>query len=69
MIRAAVVSILLVLAPAPEKPAPEAGRAVTPKTAPLTCCKMCTRGKACGNSCIARNKTCRQPPGCACDAK
>ncbi len=31
------------------------------------CCKVCTTGKACGNSCIARNKTCHQPPGCACD--
>jgi len=27
----------------------------------------CDTGKACGNSCIARNLTCHQPPGCACD--
>lgn len=33
-----------------------------------TCCKICRKGKACGNSCIARWKTCHQPPGCACDA-
>jgi hypothetical protein len=33
------------------------------------CCKICTVGKACGNSCISRNYTCRQPPGCACDAR
>ena len=32
------------------------------------CCKICRKGKACGNSCIARWKTCRKPPGCACDA-
>lgn len=31
------------------------------------CCKTCHKGKACGNSCIARNKQCHQPPGCACD--
>lgn len=31
------------------------------------CCKVCKKGKACGNSCINRNYTCRQPPGCACD--
>jgi hypothetical protein len=31
------------------------------------CCRVCTTGKACGNSCIARNRTCRQPPGCACN--
>jgi hypothetical protein len=31
------------------------------------CCKICTTGKACGDSCISRNYTCHQPPGCACD--
>jgi hypothetical protein len=31
------------------------------------CCKVCHKGKACGNSCIARDKICHQPPGCACD--
>ena len=34
---------------------------------PMACCKVCTKGKACGNSCIARDKVCHQPPGCACD--
>jgi len=29
------------------------------------CCKICTVGKACGDSCIARNKQCHKPPGCA----
>ncbi|HXF96635.1 MAG TPA: ComEC/Rec2 family competence protein [Gemmatimonadales bacterium] len=33
------------------------------------CCRICTRGKACGNTCISRGYTCRQPPGCACDAR
>ncbi len=40
---------------------------VTPRPAPRRCCRICRRGKACGNSCIARNLTCRQPPGCACN--
>ena len=31
------------------------------------CCRICTKGKACGNSCISRRYTCHQPPGCACD--
>lgn len=31
------------------------------------CCKVCSTGKACGNTCIARWKTCRVGPGCACD--
>jgi hypothetical protein len=34
---------------------------------PMACCKICTKGKACGNACIARDKECHQPPGCACD--
>ena len=33
------------------------------------CCNVCTVGKACGNSCINQSYTCRQPPGCACNAR
>lgn len=32
-----------------------------------SCCKICTTGKACGNSCISRSYTCHQPIGCACN--
>ena len=32
------------------------------------CCKVCRAGKACGDSCIARDKTCHKGKGCACDA-
>jgi hypothetical protein len=41
----------------------------TPPTQPPTtpCCRVCTTGKACGNTCIARKRTCRTPPGCACN--
>ena len=31
------------------------------------CCKVCKKGKACGDSCIARNKECHKGKGCACD--
>lgn len=31
------------------------------------CCKICHKGKACGNSCISRAYTCHKGPGCACD--
>lgn len=31
------------------------------------CCKTCRKGKACGDSCIADEKTCHKGPGCACD--
>ncbi len=32
-----------------------------------SCCKTCRKGKACGNSCISRKKSCRKGVGCACD--
>lgn len=31
------------------------------------CCKICTKGKACGNTCISRGYTCHVGPGCACN--
>jgi hypothetical protein len=31
------------------------------------CCKICKKGKACGDSCISKDKTCHKQPGCACD--
>lgn len=34
---------------------------------PQQCCRVCSIGKACGNSCISVDKQCHQPPGCACD--
>jgi hypothetical protein len=34
-----------------------------------SCCKICTRGRACGNTCISRSYVCHRPPGCACVAK
>ena len=35
--------------------------------APRECCKICRKGKACGDSCISRDKDCNKPPGCACN--
>jgi len=32
------------------------------------CCKTCKKGKACGDSCIAKDDVCDKPKGCACDA-
>jgi hypothetical protein len=31
------------------------------------CCKHCSTGYACGNSCISRSKQCHKGRGCACD--
>lgn len=34
---------------------------------PSGCCKICRKGKACGNSCISASYTCHKGPGCACN--
>ncbi len=40
----------------------------TPMPTPVEgCCKVCRTGKACGDTCIARNKACHVGPGCACN--
>ena len=39
----------------------------TPQPARRPCCRICRKGKACGDSCISRSYTCRKPPGCACN--
>lgn len=31
------------------------------------CCKVCTQGKACGDTCISNSYNCNTPPGCACN--
>lgn len=31
------------------------------------CCKVCTTGKACGDTCIPVTQQCRTTGGCACD--
>ena len=36
-------------------------------TGPIACCRVCTKGKACGDSCIAREKQCTKLSGCACN--
>ena len=33
-----------------------------------TCCKVCDKGKACGNTCISRRFDCHVGRGCACNA-
>ena len=48
-------------------PRPTAGQPVPTNPPARTCCKICTSGCACGNSCISCSKTCHQPPGCACN--
>lgn len=38
------------------------------KNESLSCCKICSKGKACGDSCISKTKTCHKTAGCACDS-
>lgn len=52
--------------PQPVVPPPAAPQP-PPPPARGPCCKTCRAGKACGDTCISRDKTCQQPPGCACD--
>lgn len=33
-----------------------------------SCCKVCGKGKACGNSCIRADYNCRKGRGCSCNA-
>jgi len=50
----------------PLPPLSATGRVRTPRAA-RSCCRICTRGKACGNSCISRRYTCHRGRGCACN--
>lgn len=31
------------------------------------CCKRCTKGKPCGDTCIEKTETCKKGAGCACE--
>jgi hypothetical protein len=37
-----------------------------PTAKPLGCCKVCSTGKPCGDTCISQDKVCHVGPGCAC---
>ncbi len=50
---------------APATPAAVPGDAAS--ITAVACCRVCRKGKACGNSCISRAKTCHKGPGCACN--
>ena len=67
---AATLAIAVVPAIHPRPPSSSSitDSAITSTEAALrTCCKICRKGKACGDSCIARDKDCHKPPGCACN--
>jgi len=66
----ALVTILMFAAPAFAK---DTGKAKASGAAgscrqKSECCKVCTKGHACGDNCISASKTCNKGQGCACDA-
>jgi hypothetical protein len=58
----ALAALLLAAGPASLSPC-----AVAAEGFARGCCKTCSAGKACGDSCIARSKTCHKGKGCACN--
>jgi hypothetical protein len=46
-------------------PPPTSAATCTPRS---SCCRVCGKGKACGNSCISRKLVCHKGHGCACDS-
>ena len=54
--------------PLPQRSKPKYPVKQEPTEAIGECCKFCRKGKACGNTCISRDKNCTVVPGCACDA-
>jgi len=43
------------------------GKRLDQDDAPIACCKVCKKSKACGDSCIKKTYNCSKPKGCACD--
>ena len=43
------------------------GKRLDQEEAPIACCRVCKKGKACGDSCIKKTYNCTKPKGCACD--
>lgn len=55
-------------APMPIAEALAAGEFDLPVSLTAPCCRICTVGRACGNSCISARLNCRVGVGCACNA-
>jgi hypothetical protein len=73
--RAVALGLLLVLAPNVDARADQAPAITKPlpkstatAEAPAQCCRMCKKGKPCGDGCISAERQCKKEPGCACAA-
>lgn len=63
MAKSMLLSLLLALIAPDTQPEPECASAPD-----AICCKTCKKGKACGDTCIAKDDVCDKPKGCACNA-
>jgi hypothetical protein len=69
---AMVLTMLFVASPVTELRAeqerglPELNLPVLTADTPKQCCRVCRRGKVCGNGCISQERQCTKEPGCAC---
>jgi hypothetical protein len=51
----------------PTEPSSEATEMPESSQTSGACCRTCRKGKACGDTCVARDRECTVAPGCACD--
>lgn len=58
---------MLSAAPSPLERLLSVGRPLEATIHQAACCRVCRKGKACGDSCISRDRTCRKGAGCACN--
>ncbi|BAQ69143.1 hypothetical protein NHU_01988 [Rhodovulum sulfidophilum] len=58
---------MLSAAPSPVERLLSVGRPLEATIHQAACCRVCRKGKACGDSCISRDRTCRKGAGCACN--
>ena len=72
---AATVLILLVAAPLTQASAdqqrwlPHLNLPVLTADTSKQCCRVCRKGKPCGDGCISTKKQCKAGAGCACSAE
>jgi hypothetical protein len=68
---ALVLALLLMTAPHVGAQADQVPAMTIPITTTQTtpqCCRMCSKGKPCGDGCIAAERQCKKEQGCACAA-
>jgi len=49
-----------------QRSAPRLGSPVLSADASKQCCRVCRKGKPCGDGCISTTKQCKKGEGCAC---